>query len=144
MMGLLQPTRVAALLLAAMVVLFGAGGWRLGLWGEDGPGPGLLPFSAALMLAPLVLLMLRERIEEETPFGAHPLGAIVMLCLYAAALPHTGFVLPTLLLILAWVRLFHAQAWLKAALVSAALTAAGVGLFAGLLKAPVPLLPVWP
>ncbi len=143
-MSLLQPTRVAALLLAVLALTFGVGGLRLGVWVDGTPGPGLLPFAAALLLFPLVVLMLREENAAEEPFRAAPVAAIAISCLYAALLPRAGFIVATVILVLAWVRFFHEQSWLRAALISICLTAAGVGLFGVALKVPMPLFPAWP
>ena len=140
---LLLPTPVATLLLAAVAVVFVVGARRLGFWTEDGPGPGLLPFAAGCLLLPLLLLALRERVPDETPFRAAPLGAICLTCLYAAALPYLGFAIATVLLIVTWVRLFHGQGWLRAVMLGIGLTAASTVLFAMLLKVPMPLLPAW-
>lgn len=143
-MSLLQPTRIAALLLTALALVFGVGGYRLGIWSDATPGPGLLPLAAALLLLPLIGLMLREGSRDEEPFKAPPLLAILLTGLYAAVLPRAGFVLPTFLLILAWVRIFHQQRWIPAALLGICLTVMGVGLFSLALKVPMPLLPSWP
>ena len=143
-MSLLQPTRIAALLLTTLALVFGVGGFRLGLWSDNTPGPGLLPLAAALLLLPLVGLMLRERGPGEEPFKAAPVSAILLTCIYAAVLPRAGFLLPTFVLVLAWVRIFHEQQWVRASLLSMCLTAAGVGLFGAVLKVPMPLLPSWP
>jgi putative tricarboxylic transport membrane protein len=140
---LLLPTGTATLLLAATATVFAVGAVRLGFWTEDGPGPGLLPFAAAVLLLPLLVLVLRERIIDEEPFRATPLAAILLTFVYAATLPYLGFLLPTLVLAVAWVRMFHGQGWWRAVTLSVALTAAGTFLFAVLLKVPMPLLPAW-
>jgi putative tricarboxylic transport membrane protein len=143
MSRLLLPTSIATLLLAAVAVIFVVGATRLGFWTDDGPGPGLLPFAAGVLLLPLLLVALRERVLDETPFRAAPLGAICLTCLYAAALPYLGFAPATVLLIIAWVRLFHGQGWVRAIALSIGLTAASIFLFETLLKVPMPLLPAW-
>jgi len=143
-MALLQPTRIAALLLTVLALVFGVGGLRLGIWSDNTPGAGLLPLAAALLLLPLTGLMLREGSVGEDRFKASPVAAIALSCAYAAVLPRTGFVVPTVVLVLLWVRIFHEQGWLRAALLSACLTAAGVGLFGLALKVPMPLFPAWP
>jgi hypothetical protein len=143
-MSLLQPTSIAALLLITLAFIFGVGGYRLGLWSDNTPGPGLLPLAAALILLPLVGLMLREDNADQGPFRAAPLSAVILMCIYAAVLPRAGFLLPTFVLVLAWVRIFHGQGWVRASLLSMCLSAAGVGLFGVLLKVPMPLVPGWP
>jgi len=143
LMRLLYPTPIAILLLAGVAIGFAVGARQLGFWTEDGPGPGLLPFVVALLLLPLLVVALRERVPEEEPFRAMPLAGIVLTCAYAAMLPYLGFLLPTLLLIIAWVRLFHRESWLRCTLLGVGLTAAGTVLFDVLLKVPMPLLPGW-
>lgn len=140
---LLFPTGVAVLLLAATAIVFMVGAARLGFWTDDGPGPGLLPFATALLLLPLLVITLRESSTGEERFRATPIVAILLSCIYAAVLPYLGFLVPTLVLIVAWVRLFHAQGWLRAVALSIGLTAVGTFLFAVLLKVPMPLLPAW-
>ena len=140
---LLLPTPVATLLLAAAAAVFVVGAMRLGFWTDDGPGPGLLPFAAGVLLLPLLVIALRERVPDETPFRAAPLGAICLTCFYAAALPYLGFAIATVLLIVAWVRLFHGQGWVRAVTLSLGLTAASTFLFGTLLKVPMPLFPPW-
>lgn len=140
---LLYPTPIATLLLAGVAIGFAVGARRLGFWTEDGPGPGLLPFATASLLLPLLIVVLRERVPEEEPFRAMPLAAIVLTCTYAAVLPYVGFLLPTFLLVVAWVRLFHRQGWLRCILLGVGLTTAGTIVFDILLNVPMPLLPTW-
>lgn len=143
-MSVLLPTRVAAVLLAALALVFGIGGWRLGLWVDGSPGPGLLPFAVAVLMGPMIALLLREGSAGDQPFERTPFLAIGLTCAYAVLLPRAGFVLATVLLVTLWVRFLHGQGWVRAALLAAGLTGAGVGLFAGLLKVSMPLLPAWP
>jgi len=138
---LLLPTPIAVAAIAATAIVFAVGGWRLGFWTDDGPGPGLLPFAAAVMLLPLLVLVLREPVPDEEPLRATPLFAVVLSLIYAAVLPHLGFLITTVIYLTLWVRLFHQQSLVRAATLSVALTAAGTFLFAYLLRVPMPLLP---
>lgn len=143
--GLLAPSRVATAVLAVVAVAFAVGGWRLGFRDDDGPGPGLLPFAAAMVLAVLLVLMQREPAgPEETPFRLRPLIGIALCAAYAAAAPWIGFVPATLVLVAGWVRIFHGESWLRCGLLAAALTGAGVLLFGTLLRVPMPLFPGLP
>jgi hypothetical protein len=143
-MSVLQPTRIAALLLAALASVFGIGGWRLGLWADGSPGAGLLPFCVAMLMAPMIALLLREGGAADEPFERTPFLAIGLSCAYALLLPKAGFALATVVLVTLWVRFLHGQGLVRAVLLAVGLTAAGVGLFGGLLKVPMPLLPTWP
>lgn len=140
----IAPTYVAAAMLAALAILFGVGAFKLGFWVDDTPGPGLLPLVIAILLLPLLFVAMREPIPSgETSFKGSPIVGIMFTVIYALALPHTGFVPASVLLLLVWIRLFYGQGWIGAITCSAALTAAGVVIFNVLLKVPMPLFPVW-
>ena len=134
-----RPSVVAALLLAALAAVFLHGGLRLGLWVDGGPGPGLLPAVAAATMLGLITAMVFTALEDEGGFKPQPLIAVALLCAFALMAPRIGIVIPTVLLIFAWVKLLHGQGWLRAGLLSGALTAPGIGLFHLLLKVPIPL-----
>ena len=72
-MNRLAPTHVGALMLGALVLVFGVGAFKLGFWMDEMPGPGLLPMAAAVLLVPTIAVMLREPAPaEETPFTLTP------------------------------------------------------------------------
>lgn len=135
------PTPLLSTALAIVAVLFAVGGYGLGLWQDDMPGAGLLPFGAALLMLPLILRVFFERPAEETGFNLRPLGAVLLLIVYAAVLPYLGFIIPTFLLILIWVKVFDRRPILMTAIVAAGLTLAGAFLFVTLLQVPMPLIP---
>ncbi|HRF07659.1 MAG TPA: tripartite tricarboxylate transporter TctB family protein [Xanthobacteraceae bacterium] len=136
-----RPITVAVALIAAVAVAFGVASWRLGFWTDDGPGPGLLPFAAAVLLAPVLLLILREEFDSSERFHPRPLTAILVLCAYAFVLPYLGFLIPTALIIIAWVRWFEQQSFLKGAVIAAFLLVSGWVIFVYLLKVPMKMLP---
>ncbi|MBB5055191.1 hypothetical protein HNQ36_005202 [Afipia massiliensis] len=139
----IAPTYLAVGMLGALALIFGVGAFRLGFWGDDGPGPGLLPLVVSLLLVPMLVLVLREPLpSDETSLGAGPLSAIVLVLIYAAILPRAGFVLSTLVMLFAWIRLFYRQSWLRSAGCSASLTILGLVIFNVLLKVPMQLFPV--
>jgi putative tricarboxylic transport membrane protein len=140
---LLLPTPIATLLLAAMALGFAVGSVRLGFWTFDGPGAGLVPFTAAVLLLPLLIMVLRERSAVEEPFRATPIGAVVIGCAYAALLPYAGFAVPTIVLVVIWARVFYRQSWTRAVALGLALTLVSALIFGTLLKVPLPLLPSW-
>lgn len=141
---LLLPTRIVTLLVALTALVFAVGGVRLGFWTVDGPGPGLVPFTAALLLLPLLVVVLREGVAGEEPFRATPLAAIATISAYAAVLPYAGFAGPTVALVVVWARLFYRQSWTRAVALGLGLTLAGAVLFGTLLRVPLPLAPTWP
>lgn len=135
-----MPTKVAAGLLVALASAFAAGAFELSFWIDGMPGPGLLPFAAAILLLPCAFIVMREaRPPGETPFVGAPLVGAGLTGLYAFVVPSTGFVVATVALTVVWVRIFHAQSWLKAIAFSLALTLAAVVVFEFLLKVPMPL-----
>jgi putative tricarboxylic transport membrane protein len=140
-MKLLLPTHVAVALIGAFAIVFGVGAYELGLWQTEMPGPGLLPFAVSLLLLPLVVVVLREKVLDETPFTMTPLIAIGVTLVYAAALPYIGFVIATLLLVIFWVLVLEQQTWLRAVLTSLVLVGAGLLIFVTLLDVPMQL---WP
>jgi lysylphosphatidylglycerol synthetase-like protein (DUF2156 family) len=129
-------------MLGALGLVFCIGAFRLGFWGDDGPGPGLLPLVAGALLIPLIVVALREPVPEgETAFRMPPLLAIGLALVYALVLSRTGFVPATLVLLVLWIRGFYRQSWLRAAICSVCLTAFGIFIFNVLLKVPMRL---WP
>lgn len=141
MVRLPDPARIAVILLGVTAIGFAVGSWRIGFWDETGPGPGLLPFITAAIMLPLLFVVWREPAPDDEPFRFNPLAAVILTAIYALVLPHLGFILPTVLLIVIWVRLFHRQPIWRAFLLSFLLVVAGTLLFVGLLKVPMPLLP---
>jgi hypothetical protein len=139
------PSYVAGVILGLLGLVFCIGAFRLGFWGNDGPGPGLLPLVAGALLIPLIVVASREPISEgESPFSLPPLLAIALALIYALALPHTGFVPTTLVMLILWIRGFYGQSWLRAVICSLCLTAFGILIFNVLLKVPVRLWPELP
>lgn len=139
----MKPTMVIAAMLCLLALVFGVEAFQLGFWVDDNPGPGVLPLVASVLLLPLSILSLRERPSENaTGFSGYSFLAIVVLIAYACAVPYGGFVLPTLVLIALWCKIFHRQSWLRSILCSASLTIFGIVIFAYLLQVPIQLLPV--
>jgi hypothetical protein len=136
------PSYVAGLLLGVLGLVFCIGAFKLGFWGDDGPGPGLLPLVAGALLVPLIIVALREPIPQgETSFKLQPLLAIGLALIYALVLSRTGFVPATLVMLALWIRGFYRQSWLRAAVVSVCLTTFGLFIFHILLKVPMRM---WP
>lgn len=138
-----RPITVAAALIAVVAVAFGFASWKLGFWTDDGPGPGLLPFAAAILLAPALFLILREEFDSSERFHPRPLAAIIVLCIYAFALPYLGFLIPTVVLIVAWVRWLERQSLFRGLIIATFLIVFGWVVFVYLLKVPMKMLPGW-
>lgn len=136
-----RPVAVAVALIAAVAVAFGVASWKLGFWTADGPGPGLLPFAAVVLLAPVLLLILREEFDSGERFHPRPLLAIIVLGVYAFALPYLGFLIPTAALIIAWVRWLEQQNFVKGLIIAVFLLICGWVVFVYLLKVPMKMLP---
>lgn len=141
MKQMLQPTPFMAMMLTIIAVVFAFGGYSLGLWQDEMPGAGLLPFATALVLLPLVARIFFERPVDETAFKRRPLVAVLLLACYAATLPTLGFIIPTIVMITLWIRALDEQPLPSAVIVAVVLTLAGAFLFVTLLQVPMPLLP---
>lgn len=137
---LLSPTAVASIVLGVLGVVFAAGGLRLGLWLDGGPGPGLLPAAAAVLMLVLLGATLWSWPKVEESFKPEPLAAIAICGLYAVLAPRIGFLVPTIALVVAWVKLLHGQTWLSAILVGFGITGICIAVFSFLLSVPMPLL----
>jgi putative tricarboxylic transport membrane protein len=138
------PSYVAGLMLGALALVFCIGAFRLGFWGDDGPGPGLLPLVVGALLLPMIVIALREPIpDDETSFKIPPLLAIALMLAYAIALPRTGFVPATLVMLVLWVRGFYRESWFRAVACAVCLTALGLFIFSYLLQVPMPMFPEW-
>ncbi len=137
-----RPINVAVGLIAITAAAFGVASWRLGFWTDDGPGPGLLPFVAACLIFPVLLLILREKFDDSERFDKSPLLAILLLCVYALVLPYSGFLIPTVALIVAWTMFFERKNALAGVILSGVLVAFGWVIFVYLLRVPMSMLPV--
>ena len=138
----IAPNLVAGLMLGALALVFGVGAFRLGFWGDDGPGPGLMPLGVSILLLPLLIVALREPDPDgESSFKSQPLLALLIMGIYAFTLPRVGFVPATVVLLAAWIRGFYSQSWLRTAVCSVGLTAVGFFIFHTLLKVPMQLFP---
>jgi putative tricarboxylic transport membrane protein len=132
-----------ALLLAA-VAAYEAAQLPLGTTGN--PGPGFLPWWAAVALGLLALLRLGQLwIVRPAPAAAEPgsraaavAGLVVALVAYVALLEVLGYPLSTFLLVLVALRLMEPRPWAVALGVAAAAAIASFVVFAAWLKVPLP------
>jgi putative tricarboxylic transport membrane protein len=124
--------------------------WRLHVGSVHRPGPGFLPFYAALLLAALALASLVTDWRTASGSAAHIWGGIgwgrmlIMLAalfLYVAVLERLGFVVATFLLLLVLFRLVEPYRWTRVLLFSAVTMAAAYGFFVVLLDSRLPMGP---
>ena len=135
--------RLAAGVLGALALVFGAASWKLGYWVYGAPGPGLLPLGVSALLAVCAALLVRAppAPDEDAGLGGVPLAAFALLCAYGAALPWGGIVLPSVVFGALWMRFLHQRPLFTSLLASALVSGAGAVLFKVLLRIPLPL---WP
>jgi len=88
---------------------------RLGLGPLRDPGPGLWPLIAAVvMLAAAVSLVVRPDVEVQERFTHETLlvfAALGSLIVYAFVFERVGFELPTVALLVLWLRVLARESW---------------------------------
>jgi hypothetical protein len=138
------PSKLVALGLLVFSVGFGIGSWQLGLWSAAGPGVGLTPLLACVVLFPLGLLMLAEESEEaeaEPPLEWTPLLMGLGFCALAYAMTVIGFLVPSFVFLLVWTRLLYGRGWLVSLASALGIVGALGILFVAVLGVPIAL---WP
>jgi putative tricarboxylic transport membrane protein len=104
----------------ALGMLAAAEAWRLHVGGLHRPGPGFLPFYAAVLLALLSLVSLVQDLKSVSGSAAEIWGGVrwgrwsimvVALFAYVAVLERLGFVTATFLLMLVLYRLLEPYRW---------------------------------
>jgi putative tricarboxylic transport membrane protein len=131
-------------------ILFCLGGLHYGIRRSGIPGPGFLPFVTGLVLVALSLILLVSRLLQrkdtaastvEPMPGGQALQRILIvlgaLCLYVLILEPMGFMVTTLLFMMALLRL-EPRKWMFILLVSISATAFFFVLFKVLLRVPLP------
>jgi putative tricarboxylic transport membrane protein len=144
---------LCSLFLVVVGTLFCVSALRLGIATPSAPGPGLIPFGAALLLIFFSLGTIAEALFTSKPADALPkiLGSrswavfavLAVLFLYALFMPRLGFVVATFIALICLFKLSEGQTWkraLGASLLTTFLTyllfsyALGVSLPQGLLE----------
>ena len=149
--------RIEALALLLLALLGGGAlmlSLRLGLGGEETPGPGLFPAVAAALLlalvAPLAFALLRptgeqEPAEEVDADGGRRLGIYLLAMAVAAlSLVPLGFALGIGIALFVVLRFAEGLGWGRSVTVSALGIVACFLLFDRLLEVPLPRGTVWP
>ena len=139
------PVRLSALLLLAVSLAFGIGSFRLGLWSQGIPGPGLTSFIGSLLLVPLSLRLLRAPVEGEDgePLSVSALTGAIVFCLYVVALQFVGFALSTFVFLVVWARVLYRQTLTMSSFSAFGMCVAIGVVFALLLSVPIQIWPEW-
>jgi len=140
---------VAHLLAGLVPVLLGVGAlgysWSLSLGSATDPGPGLWPaLVSALLLGAGLWSLVFERADrdcERFTRGAWGIGAgLVSLVVFVPLLGRIGFEIPTLLLLVFWLKVLGGESWRVSLAVSVTATAVLYALFVVALGVPIPRL----
>ncbi len=114
---------------------------RLGLGTLRQPGPGLWPFLVSLALCVFAVASLlgdRGEIDPDTLPLRRMLLGVLSLALYILGFEYLGVVLPTLLVLLLWLRVLARETWRSSLVIAVASTAALWAIFDLLLGVPLP------
>lgn len=119
--------------------------WSLGVLGPEGPGSGLFPFVAGILVAAAGLaLMLRPSERVETPgwpdrTGAlRILGVVAGLAVMAGGLDRIGFAAAGMLTMIVLMRFVERASWAGSIALSVSSVAATIWLFDWTLGMPLP------
>jgi putative tricarboxylic transport membrane protein len=122
---------------------------NLGLGPQGQPGPGFLGFflGLALIIASVCLIFSNRGADQQESNGKvvraartwlKPLLALVALATFAALISTLGAVLTMVLFFIFWAKILERQSWITAVLLAICGTASFYGLFALLLRIPLP------
>lgn len=128
-------------LLALAIILMQA--WGLSLGTPTAPGPGLWPFLVGLGGVVLALIIvaggiLHRRRGKPAPWW-RPLVGLASFLLYVPLLESVGYFLPTLALLLFWVRGLGRERWGPSLAIALGVTVVFYFVFAVWLKIPIPV-----
>ncbi len=106
----IAPVVLLALGIAALLQAAG-----MGLGELTAPGPGLWPFIVAgLMTATAAVLLVVDPAEDYEPWTAGTvriIAGLVGLAVFVVLFQTLGFVLPTIVMLTAWLRFFGRESW---------------------------------
>ncbi|MEU4232244.1 tripartite tricarboxylate transporter TctB family protein [Nonomuraea sp. NPDC026600] len=120
---------VAAVIPLAVGVIAGIMSWNLGIGSLSNPGPGLWPLavSVAMVVTAAVLALRSGPTGEEETFTRETLivvVAAVSLLGYAFLFERIGFEIPTVALLVLWLKGLGREGWRMTAIISLGTTAA--------------------
>ncbi|ASR34762.1 hypothetical protein BAY61_06965 [Prauserella marina] len=124
-------------------VLAAIAAWRLGLGDLSDPGPGLWPLvvSVAMVVVAAVLVIKSSPTGAEERFNRDSVIVVVgvlSLLGYAALFEQVGFEIPTIALLVLWLKVLGRESWLVTVVVSVVASAAIYLLFITGLEVPLP------
>lgn len=119
---------VAAAVLLGVGVVAAIASWQLGVGEPADPGPGLWPLivSVGLVVFAAVLVVRSHPTGAEERFSRDSLvvvGAVLSLLAYAFLFEQVGFEIPTVALLVLWLKGFGRESWKVTATVSVGATA---------------------
>ncbi len=119
---------VAAAVLLGVGIVAAIASWQLGVGEPADPGPGLWPLivSVGLVVFAAVLVVRSHPTGAEERFGRDSLvvvGAVLSLLAYAFLFEQVGFEIPTIALLVLWLKGFGRESWKVTATVSVGATA---------------------
>ena len=107
--------RIAPVLLLVLGIAALRGAAGMGLGELTAPGPGLWPFIVAgLLTATAAVLLVVDPAEDYEPWTAGSLrivAGLIGLALFVVLFQMLGFVVPTVLMLTAWLRFFGGESW---------------------------------
>ena len=110
-----QLHRIAPLVLLLLGAAALWGSWSLGLGELSAPGPGLWPFIVALVLtATALLLLFIDDPDDYEAWNRNALriaGGLLSLAVFIVLFEAIGFVIPAVLMLLFWLKLFAKEPW---------------------------------
>lgn len=141
--ALKKGTQVALFIIGAAGVI---ASYRLGLWGMEGPGSGLFPLIASLLLLVCVTIRIAlpgEVDADEEPVNWSRLGwYAASLVTYTVLFLYTGFLISTVAGVFILMRFAEGRPVLSALIASLIATALCILLFDYLLAVPLPYGPL--
>ncbi len=135
--------RLGALVPLALGVFGAVVSFGLGIGSLSDPGAGLWPFaiSVAMVVASVIALLRAKQDDDVEAFdrGILPVVlSVTSLIVYAALLPMIGFEIPTVLLLVFWIKVLGKEGWRPAVTVAVVATVAVYALFVLLFAVPIP------
>ncbi|MGZ8259727.1 MAG: tripartite tricarboxylate transporter TctB family protein [Caldimonas sp.] len=141
--------RIAGAALLALAVAFSLGALKhYAYWGENGPGPGFLPFWLGLVMALLAAMLFVGALRSRDPGAAwlprgESLGRLALVIgatiAFVALLGVVGMTVGTVLFIFVLVRFLDRQPWTVSIAVALAVAALNYVVFTRWLRVPMPV-----
>ncbi|PXY27141.1 tripartite tricarboxylate transporter TctB family protein [Prauserella muralis] len=129
-----RQNRIAAAVPLAIGALAAVASWQLGVGDTADPGPGLWPLivSVAMVVVSAVLFLQPRPTGTEERFGRESLVVavgVLSLLGYALLFERVGFEIPTVALLVLWLKVLGRESWRMTVAVSLVASAASYLLF---------------